>query len=132
MKELEAIEKAEQALADPAWTYAQGKKLVEMGVKISSGTHLTEAMFKAQGGLIRASLLAHEGLIADLMLSGDFTCLPPEGVDLIAEALIATRLDAEAISAVVAEATERLGIEMPGIAPADIASAIMAAVETGD
>ena len=131
-EELAAIERAEQALADPDWTYAQGKKLVEMGVKISSGTHLTEAMFKAQGGLIRTSLLAHEGLVADLMLSGDFTCLPPEGITWLADALTATRLDAESLTAAAAETIERLGIELPGIAPADIASAVMAAVETGD
>ena len=130
--ELAAIEKAEQALADPAWTYSQGKKLVEMGVKISSGTHLTEAMFKAPGGLIRVHLLAHEGLIADLMISGDFTCLPPTGVDDLAVALVATRLDADAIAKAAGDAIARLGIEMPGIEPGDIASAVMAAVATGD
>lgn len=131
-EELAAIEKAEQALADPDWTYSQGRKLVEMGVKISSGTHITEAMFKAKGGLIRVHLLAHEGQIADLMISGDFTCLPPDGIDKLAEALKGTALDTMALASTAESAISRLCIELPGIAPDDIASAVMSAVETGD
>lgn len=131
-EELAAIAKAEVALADPAWTYVQGKKLVEMGVKISAGTHLTESMHKAPGGLIRVHLLGQDGKIADLMISGDFTCLPPEGVDRLGEALEGTALNAEAITAAAESAIETLGIELPGIMPADLATAIMAAVETGD
>lgn len=130
--ELAAIEKAEAALSDPQWTYVQGRKLVEMGVKISSGTHLTESMHKAPGGLIRVHLLGQHGKVADLMISGDFTCLPPDGVDRIADALTGVELNADALTAAVEAATTRFGIEMPGVAPADLAGAIMAAVETGD
>jgi len=130
--ELAAIETAEKALADPDWTYAQGKKLVEMGVKISAGTHLTEAMHKAPGGLMRVHLLGSDGKTADLMLSGDFTCLPPDGVNRLAEALIGTELAEDAIAAAADKAIGALGIELPGIAGADIAGAVMAAAETGD
>ncbi len=42
-------------------------------------------MHKARGGLIRVHLLARDGKIAELMLSGDFTCLPPDGIDRLAE-----------------------------------------------
>lgn len=127
-----AIEKAEAALADPAWTYLQGRKLVEMGVKIAAGTHLTESMHKARGGLIRVHLLGREGRIANLMLSGDFTCLPPDGVDRLAARLVGVPLDEAALAEAAQAAISELGIEMPGVEPADIASAIMAAVETGD
>ncbi len=131
-EELAAIEKAERDLANPDWTYSQGKKLVEMGVKIASGTHMTEAMFKAKGGLIRVHLLAHDGKVADLMISGDFTCLPPDGVDRLADALKGTTLDAMALAGVAERAISRLGLELPGIAPDDIATAVVGAVETGD
>lgn len=127
-----AIEKAERELADPDWTYAQGRKLVEMGVKISAGTHLTESAHKAPGGLMRVHLLAREGRIADLMISGDFTCLPPDGVDRLSKALVGTELSFDAIAAAASRHAEELRIELPGVTAKDMATAIMAAVETGD
>lgn len=126
-EELAAIEVAEQELSDPEWTFMQGKKLVEMGVKISAETHLTESAHKARGGLIRVNLLDREDEIADLMLSGDFTCLPPDGVDRLAARLVGTALEAEALRAAAEMAIAELEIEMPGVGPDDISTAIMAA-----
>ena len=129
--EWKAIEAAETALTDPAWTYKQGRKFVEMGVKISAGTHLTESARKAPGGMIRVHLLERDGRVADLMISGDFTCLPPGGVDRVAEELVGEALDLDGISTVTAKAFETTGVEMPGIEPADIAATVMSATEAG-
>jgi lipoate-protein ligase A len=130
--EMEAIEAQDAALSDDDWTYRQGRKLVELGVKISAGTHLTESMHKATGGLIRAHLLGRDGKVAELMLSGDFTCLPPDGVDRLAEKLHGVALDQDALTQAAAAGLEELKIEMPGVEPSDIATAVMAAVETSD
>jgi len=127
--EVAAIDAEEKALSDPAWTYREGRKLVELGVKVSAGTHLTESMHKARGGLIRVHLLARDGRIAELMLSGDFTCLPPEGIDRLAERLRGTKLDQGALTEAVAAGFRDLKVEMPGVEPADIATAVMGAVE---
>ena len=78
--EMAAIERADAALADPEWVHFQGRKLVDLGVKIAAGTHLTESMHKAQGGLIRVHLVGRDGKVGDLMMSGDFTCLPPRPI----------------------------------------------------
>lgn len=126
--ELAAIAAEEVALAEPEWTYRQGRKFVDLGVKIASGLHLTESMHKAKGGLIRAHLLQRDGEIADLMLSGDFTCLPPEGIDRLADKLVGERLDQARLARAIAAQFAGLAIEMPGIEPGDIATAIMAAV----
>lgn len=126
-----AIAGQEAILSDPAWTHRQGRKFVELGVKISAGTHLTESMYKAPGGLIRAHLVGRDGAIADLMLSGDYTCLPVDGADRLAAALVGTRLDTEALTAAAGEAMQRLALDMPGVTPTDIAAVIMAAVEKG-
>lgn len=123
-----AIEREEKTLADPDWTYRVGRKFVAMGVKIAAGTHLTESAHKARGGLIRVHLLERDGRIADLLLSGDFTCLPPDGIDRLAESLAGTGLDETALAAAVGAGFARLGLEMPGVEPADIAAAIMLAV----
>ena len=130
--EAAAIAAAGERLGDPDWTGMQGRKLVEMGVKIAAGTHLTESAHKAPGGLIRVHLLGRDGRIAELMISGDFTCLPPEGIDRLAAALVGTALDRAALEAAAAAALDRLGIELPGIAAADLATAILAATETSD
>ncbi|MFC2969637.1 lipoate--protein ligase [Acidimangrovimonas pyrenivorans] len=127
-----AIAAAETRLADPDWTGVQGRKLVELGVKISAATHLTESAHKAPGGLIRVHLLGREGAIADLMISGDFTCLPPDGIDRLAAQLRGTALNRDALEAAAATAIDRLGIELPGVEPADLATAILAATETSD
>lgn len=127
-----AIAAAETRLTDPDWTGIQGRKLVEMGVKIAAGTHLTESAHKAPGGLIRVNLLGHEGTVADLVISGDFTCLPPDGVDRLAAALRGTPLDRAALEQAADRAIGALGIELPGIAPDDLALAIVMAAETTD
>jgi len=127
-----AIAEAAERLADPDWTQVQRRKLVEMGVKISAGTHLTESTHKAPGGLIRTHLLARDGKVADLMLSGDFTCLPPQGIDDLARALRGTALDEAALTDAAETAIAELNIELPGITPADIARAVQAAASPTD
>ena len=128
--EEKAVAAEEKALADPGWTYLQGRKLVELGVKISAGLHLTESMHKAKGGLIRVHLLARDGKVAELMLSGDFTCLPPDGIDRLAAALHGAALEQDALKQATAAGFKALRLDMPGVEPADIATAVMGAVET--
>lgn len=129
-EELAAIAAREKELSSEEWTHRQGRKLTELGVKIAAGTHLTESMHKAPGGLIRTHLLARDGAIADLMLSGDFTCLPEDGVDRLAAKLAGVRLDQDEIARAAGEAIAELGLDLPGVAPADFATAIMGAVTT--
>lgn len=127
-----AIAEQEKALSDADWIHRQGRKFVEMGVKISTDVHLTESMHKARGGLIRVHLLARDGAIADLMLSGDYTCLPEDGIDRLARTLVGVKLDEEALSQAAAAAMKRLMLDVPGVEPSDIAKVIVAAVEPGD
>lgn len=123
-----AIHAAEAQLADPEWTDVQRRKLVAQGVKIAAGTHLTEAAAKAPGGLIRVSLLEREGHVADLVVTGDFTCLPPDGIDRLTARLPGTALTREALEPALAEGIADLGLDLPGVSPADLATAILAAV----
>ncbi|MCB1461562.1 MAG: hypothetical protein KDJ90_03810 [Nitratireductor sp.] len=129
--ELAAIEAEEKALSDPAWTYKKGRKLTDLGVKISEGRQLTESMHKAAGGLIRTHLLAQDGTIESLMISGDFTCLPEDGVDRLAAALAGEKLEAASLEDAIARQVGQLHLDMPGIEPADLARAIMLATGEG-
>jgi lipoate-protein ligase A len=89
-------------------------------------------MHKAPGGLIRVHLLARDGKIAELMLSGDFTVLPLEGADRLAEALHGAPLEQAALTEAVAARFKDLKLDMPGVEPSDIAAAIMGAMEASD
>ena len=128
-KELAAILEAERELQDPEWTYVQGRKFVEMGVKISADTHLTENAHKAPGGLIRVHLLNRDGKIDDLMITGDFTCLPPDGVDRLADRLKGESLQVKRLAMVIEKFIDEMGVEMVGVGAVDIEMAIMGAVQ---
>lgn len=126
-EELRAIEEEEKALSDPAWTYRKGRKWSEMGVKISEGTHLGEGAHKARGGMIRVHLLSRDDRVENLVLAGDFTCLPENGVEALAVRLCGTELDQDKLTRAVEAAVVDLLLDIPGVEAGDLATAIMAA-----
>ena len=89
-------------------------------------------MHKAPGGLIRVHLLGRHGEIENLMISGDFTCLPPDGVDRLAARLSGAPLVLEPLIQKIEEATRELRIQTPGVSAYDLATAIIMAVEHSD
>ncbi len=123
-----AIAEQETALREEDWTYRKGRKFVQMGVRISADTLLTEASHKAPGGLIRVRLLAKAGAIDNLMITGDFTCLPEDGIDRLGDGLAGAPLTEGALATRIAAQIGELGIEMPGVEATDIETAILAAV----
>lgn len=123
--ELDAIAKAESDLLDPDWIYTAGRRQRPQGVKIAEGVHLTEGAWKAPGGLLRVQLLSRDDAIEDLGITGDFTCLPPDGVERLCESMRGVALEAEAIASRVDDTMRRDAIEMPGVTGADIAKAVL-------
>lgn len=122
-----AIAAAERRLADPRWTHCVGRALTSGAVKLSAGTHLSEHAHKAPGGLVRVQLLEHDGRIADLDLTGDFTCVPADGVDALARSLVGVTLTREALLDALAGEYTRHDLQTPGLAPSDLADAVLAA-----
>jgi lipoate-protein ligase A len=126
--ELAAIADQEAKLQDPEWTYRKGRKFVQMGVRISGDTLLTEAAHKAAGGMIRTRLLAKDGRIDDLMITGDFTCLPESGVEMLGESLRGEELIQGSLARRIDAIIKQADIEIPGVGADEIESAILAAV----
>ena len=126
--EIAAIASQETKLQDKEWTYRKGRKFVQMGVRISGDTLLTEAAHKAPGGMIRTRLLAKDGRIDDLMITGDFTCLPESGVEMLGQTLQGEILEEGPLAARIEAIIKENDIEMPGVGAADIETAILAAV----
>jgi lipoate---protein ligase len=119
-------------LADPAWARRVGRRFVPQGVKLATGTFLTEGMHKAPGGLVRVRLLARDGRIADLEISGDFACTPSAGLEPLARRLTDRPLGGAALAPAIDRAIADLGLELPGVAAADLAAAIEAATPDSD
>ncbi|MEJ2059057.1 MAG: lipoate--protein ligase [Gammaproteobacteria bacterium] len=125
--ELERIAEQERALTDPEWTYSVGRRLIEKGIKLAAGTHLTLHDHKAPGGLIRVQLLSRDGYIRDLDLTGDFTCLPDSAIPALVRALHGVRLERAALMEAIEAVYARTLMQTPGVTSADFAEAILAA-----
>jgi lipoate-protein ligase A len=123
-----AIDRRAVSLSNPDWTYRRGHRQVAEGVKLMAGAALVEIDYKAPGGLLRLRVLARDGVLADLDLAGDFTCLPVDGPARLAKALCGMRLDAPDVPAHVDRSIAALDLDMPGVGGEDIAAALRAAV----
>jgi lipoate-protein ligase A len=124
LTDAEAAAVAEEAalMTDPGWLHQAGRRLVPLGVKLTAGAHLTEGTFKAPGGLIRVQLLERDGRIADIDITGDFTCIPAAGLTSLMQRLRGAALSGSELGAQVRRAVENL--ELPGVAPEDLEAAI--------
>jgi lipoate-protein ligase A len=121
-----AIAAREQSMSDPAFIHQFGRRRIASGVKIAAATHLTEGAWKAPGGLIRVLLLERRGAVADLDISGDFTCLPASGLVDLAARLHGAPAEEAPLSRIIARAIADLGLDLPGVSPLDLARAIAA------
>lgn len=94
---------------------------VSRDVKIAGSVNVVQGVHKAPGGLIRATVEVHDGLIANAGLSGDFFFYPADGLADLESYLIGTRLDdlPETIRAFYA----MHGVESPGVQPEHLAAA---------
>jgi lipoate-protein ligase A len=123
-----AIERRALSLVDLDWTYRRGRRLVADGVKLMAGAALVEIDRKAPGGLLRLRALARDGVLVDLDLAGDFTCLPIDGPERLATAMRGLRLDAPDLPARIDRHIAALGLDMPGVSGTDLADALTGAV----
>ncbi|MBX7233565.1 MAG: lipoate--protein ligase family protein [Caldilineales bacterium] len=114
--------------ASEEWLFQQGR-LRQPGVKIHSDVQVVEKAFKAPGGLIRVVARLREGRIDDLSLSGDFTLLPSFALGALEQAVRGLSARRDSLTARLQEAYQRLGIQSPGVTPADFATAILAAAD---
>jgi lipoate-protein ligase A len=109
------------------WLYQKGQ-LHQQVVKIHQDVHIVEAAFKSQGGLIRIIARLSEGRIDDVSISGDFTLLPVFAIGALEQSLRGMTATPETLKSKIEEAYYRLGIQSPGVTPADFTTAIMNAV----
>lgn len=113
----------EQKLQTSDWLRQPGTRRVPEGIKITGGLHLGEGIHKAPGGLLRVRLLSRDDRIADLHISGDFTCMPAAGIAALADALMGMDLGGD-LPARIDPLMTSLALDMPGVTAQDLATAL--------
>ncbi len=106
------------------WLYQKGG-LRQHGVKIHQDVRVVEAASKAPGGLIRVTARVRAGRIDDIALSGDFTMTPQFATGALELALRGTALEPASVSGRVEDVYRAVGIDSPGVTPADLTAAVM-------
>ena len=107
---------------DDEWLYHKRRPRAGREVTIRAGVQVKQKMYKAPGGLIRATTEVQDGVLAAVSLSGDFFFFPEEKLVDLEAALVGVR--AEEVKPAVARFYEEHSIESPGITPADFARVV--------
>ncbi|MCL1600941.1 MAG: lipoate--protein ligase family protein [Actinomycetia bacterium] len=126
--ELAAIAEQEERIASAEWLHLDGLPPSGDKVRIAEGVNVLEGVYKAPGGLIRASVAVHDGSIDGILLSGDFFIEPAEALHNLQEALVGIDHADAAVLAIVKETLD--SSDAPGIDAKDITTAIMATPQT--
>jgi lipoate-protein ligase A len=97
-------------------------------VKIAEGVQVAQQMYKAPGGLIRATVETQQGQIAAVAFSGDFFFYPADQLAELERYLVGASLDQ--VRGVIEKFYQEHGIESPGVTAKDLARAL-GATESG-
>ena len=91
-------------------------------VTIRAGVEVKQKMYKAPGGLIRATTEVQNGVIAAISISGDFFFFPEEKLTDLEAALVGARV--EEVEQTITRFYAGHGIESPGVTSADFARVV--------
>lgn len=116
-----AEELAGRLLSDE-WLHRRRPPLAERKITIRSGVQLRQRIYKAPGGLIRATVEVQEGAITSASLSGDFFFYPAERLADLDAALVGVREDE--VEETIARFYAEHEIDSPGVSPADLAQVL--------
>jgi lipoate-protein ligase A len=126
--ELASISEQEERIASAEWLHLDGLPPSGDKVKIAEGIDVIEGVYKAPGGLIRASVAVRDGSIDGILLSGDFFMEPAESLHDLQDALVGVEHKKDAVLSVVETALD--AVDAPGLEANDITAAVMANTQT--
>lgn len=128
--ELALVEEIDARFNSAEWLYQKGG-LRQSGIKIHEDVRVVEAAHKVAGGLIRVTCRLREGRVDDLTFSGDFTMLPAIAMGALEQALRGLHIQRELLTAAIQNVYQVLGVQSPGVVPADFVEAILLAAPPG-
>lgn len=124
--ELELAAELDAQFVSDAWLYQKGA-LRRRGVKINEDVYVVEGAFKAPGGLIRATARLRDNTLDGLEFSGDFTIFPAGALQTLEAAATGAPCTRDALVARFARTYAERSLAAPGVAPEDLAAAVLAA-----
>ncbi|NVM05109.1 MAG: hypothetical protein HWN67_22500 [Candidatus Helarchaeota archaeon] len=98
---------------------------IERTVKISSRVYLGEAVYKSPGGLIRVTLEIENGIIKDVLISGDFWLFPTPKLSDLEKELVGVKIHKEELNELLNSFFERNQIQSPGTTVEDFVKTIL-------
>jgi len=127
-EELERAALLDTLMSTPEYVYLKGAHR-RSGVRIHAGVEVRAGDHKSRAGLIRVTAVVVEGAFSEVSISGDFTILPKEAIGLLEARLSGLAVKPAAIEEVVEDWFTTVGVDAPGLSPADLSAALSAAVE---
>ncbi|HEC21411.1 MAG TPA: lipoate--protein ligase family protein [Chloroflexi bacterium] len=110
----------------PDWLTANDRRQPDLRrVRIAEGVNVVQRVYKAPGGLIRATAIERDGKLYDVHLSGDFFFFPAGGLPELEADLEGVSAEREAVESRIADFYRAHSVEAPGVTPADFATALM-------
>ena len=122
--ELAEIARQEERIASAEWLHLDGLPASGAGVKVAEGVHVREGMFKAPGGLVRATTAVRDGVIIGVVLSGDFFMEPAEARQELQDALVGVAFRPDDVLRAAKSVLDR--VDAPGLDAADVTAAVLA------
>lgn len=127
--ELHSIEEQEERISSTEWLHLDGLPPAGRIRKVAEGVEVTEGMFKAPGGLIRATVAIRDGDIVGVVLSGDFFMEPAEAREQLQLSLVGAPYREDELLSVVKRQMET--VDAPGVDPTDIVTALLGGQASG-
>lgn len=94
-------------------------------ITIGAGVKMKQGMYKAMGGLIQSSVTTRDGVVVDLVLSGDFTCYPKNSLSELSACLVGAAFNELEIKSRIEQYLSQSNVEIPGVYAADICMAVI-------
>ncbi|MHB9033072.1 MAG: lipoate--protein ligase [Anaerolineae bacterium] len=75
------------------WLYRVNRRQTEFNTRIASGVNVQQRLYKAAGGLLRATMEVKDDILVNVSLSGDFFCYPEDAISTLETTLKNVPLD---------------------------------------
>lgn len=119
----EQIQHLKPLFQSTEWLYKKGKREDGRNVKIATGVNVIRRVYKAPGGLIRATVEIAHDQFQYVSLSGDFFCYPRDAIGDLESALTGT--PCAQVRDTLAQFYAAHDVETPGVTVDDWATALL-------
>jgi lipoate-protein ligase A len=111
------VEEIKPTFLSNDWLFMHRHRKKEPNVKIATGVNISQRVYKAPGGLLKATFEEKDGRLCQVSLAGDFFCYPRDAILDLERALEGVTKDG--LEKILVEVYSKGGIDTPGVTPAD-------------